>query len=324
MKNADPFLEAYLQILNEEKSPTTFTPEELLNDAVRECFYSTGEFVVYKIDQILGFCDDENKPLFSKLAKNLRYDDDYAMIIVYFPDPSKIDYIFSSHRYMLPHHHYGFSMDSVKEAFKKFFADERHIAANFNSIDACPELGCIIGLNGDKLKTRRDFEKELDREINHYFEQMKIHFKDARRSEPIELNEDVINELVDFYGISIEKKSFINDLKTHLFHEDEFRSMSVNVFHEILRHNEMHLKQLSADEVFDAIKSRQWRRFDDVRFQEALLFAWVCRSLSSSRWMILRDGIIEACSVKKNIFQKFFIKGRDKLREMILRLKKKS
>ena len=43
----DKFKELYLSILNEEVSPTTFTPEELLNDIRNKCFFSSGEYIVY-------------------------------------------------------------------------------------------------------------------------------------------------------------------------------------------------------------------------------------------------------------------------------------
>lgn len=314
----------YLDILTEQSSPTTFTSEELLYDAAKECFFSTGEFMVYDIEDINSFCDDANKPLFSKLVKNLKFNDDYAIIIAYFLKYDDIEYVFSKNRYMKPHHHYGFSLDKVKSEFKSFFSDQRNTAGNFNSIDVCPELGCIIGLNGAKIKTNCDFEKELDHELNHYFEGMNVHYGNADMLEKIELNDVIVDELFKFYGVSFNKKTFINDLKRHLFSQEEFRSMSANVFHEILRYNETHFKQLEVDEVINDITSRNWRRYEDRRLQEILMFCWVCSQLSSSRWSILLDGMEEACRIKKNIFQKFYIAGKGWFRSIVMKFGERS
>lgn len=320
MKKDYLFLEAYLKILNEQSSPTTFTPEELLYDAVKECYYSTGEIVIYTIDQIEAFCDSANKPLFSRLAKSLKHTEDYVIVIVYFPDVDSVVFIFSKERLLLPGHHYGVDYSKFKEAFKKFFEDDRNVAANFNSIDVMPELGCVIGLNGSKIKSNRDFEKELDHELNHYFEQMNVHFNEAVFPDKIALNQYVVDEICRFYGVALNKKSFIEDLKKHLFDEEEFRSISANVFHEILRHNETHLKDICTTEIVSSIESKNWSKYSR-HLQEMLLFCWVCRELSNSRWLILLNGIEAACSHKKNIFQKSYIAGKDILRRIVVKAK---
>jgi hypothetical protein len=41
MKSVNYFCDFYLTILNEESSPTTFTPVELLDDIKQKCFYSS-------------------------------------------------------------------------------------------------------------------------------------------------------------------------------------------------------------------------------------------------------------------------------------------
>lgn len=46
MKSVNYFYDFYLRVLNEESSPTTFTPVELLDDIKQKCFYSSRTYYI--------------------------------------------------------------------------------------------------------------------------------------------------------------------------------------------------------------------------------------------------------------------------------------
>lgn len=317
------FEEIYLKILNEESSPTTFTPEELLDDIRKRCFFSHGEIIYYTMDELKSFCDDKNKPLFSLLLKHMKYNDDYAILIVYFTSLKQIDSLMTEVGYMHPHmHHPFFSLNKVHKQFKEFFKITDKSGVNFNSIDVNPSLGCVIGINGSKINSARDFEKEFDHELNHYFEQLNIHYDFEKYPDNIiDINsKNILNKLQQFYNINFaNKENYIKDLKTHLFDYKEFRSMSANVFHEVLKYNETHLKELEFHSFLTDISNCNYQKYKEISLQEMILFCWVCKQISGSRWNILIDGIKEAISIKKNIFQKFFIKSKDLIRNFMLK-----
>lgn len=314
------FQKIYLKILNEQVSPTTFTPEELLNDIKQKCFYSDGEWILYTLKDLNAFCDDKNKPLFSILVKNLQHKYDYAMIIIYFSSIEKLNEICNTYGYFNPHKEYkNFSMKIVYEQLKKYFKNTDKSGCHFNSIDVCPQLGCIIGLNGEKIKSNRDFDKELDHEINHYFEGLNIKYNLISHVKTENLNFEIYNKLNEFYKIDFSKKSsLINDIKYHLFNYKEFRSMSANVFHEILRYNENHFNQLEYHQFITDILNCNYKKYKNLDLQEMIIFCWLCNKLSISRWQILLTGIKSAIQIKKNIFQKFLIIGKDFLRKIFV------
>jgi hypothetical protein len=313
------FKELYLNILTEETSPTTFTPIELLDDIRKKCFFSTGEYIVYSANELLSFCDDINKPLFSKLVKRLKHKGDYSLIVVYFKDIAHIHEIFSTVGYLNPFQAFKqFSMEKVETQLINFFKQSNKAGANFNSIDVCPELGCVIALNGSLIKTNRDFEKQLDHELNHYFEKLQLKFNKINSIQTATPNEKVLNEISKFYGIDVSKKSsFLTDLKYHLFDESEFRSMSANVFHDILNYNETHLKQLNFHEFMTDVNNCNYGKYSDISLQESILFAWICKQLSENRFSIIVEGILAAIKIKKNIFQKALIKSKNFLRSLL-------
>lgn len=320
------FEQVYLNILKEEKSPTTFTPESLLNDIRDRCFYSFGDFIFYTVEDLKQFADNDNKELFNIFVNNLTDKNDFGMLIIYFTSLNKLDDVLNLHGYFEPHSSSrkcpkNFKMKIVYNQIKNYFQRTKKTAGNFNSIDICPELGCVIAINGGKISSYRDFEKELDHEINHYFEKMNIHYDLKENVDNIVdvKNKIILYKLEEFYHINFsEKESYIDDLKYHLFNYDEFRSMSANVFHEILKYNEQHLKQLEFNTFIKDIENLNYINYSE-QLQEIMLFCWVSKQISSSRWNILIKGIKEAISIKKNIFQKFFIKGRDIFRNLIFK-----
>lgn len=319
----DNFEEIYLQILNEEVSPTTFTPIELLSDIRDRCFYSHGVVIYYTIEELKDFSDDKNKPLFSLMLHKMKYNDDYAMLIIYFTSMDQLEPLMTTVGYAHPHMHYPqFSLNKVYTALKTFFKDSFKTGCHFNSIDTNPELGCVIALNGKNIHSNREFERELDHELNHYFEQMNIHYNLADYPDNIVdiKNEKILNKLEEFYHDEFRQKpSYIADLKTHLFNYNEFRSMSANVFHNILKYNETHLKQLQFSEFLGDIANCNYIKYKEVYLQETILFCWICKQISADRWSILTEGIKEAISIKKNIFQKFWIAGKDLLRRFLIK-----
>jgi hypothetical protein len=227
--------------------------------------------------------------------------------------------------YLNPHINYpNFSLDIVYKQVKQYFNDTDKVAVKFNSIDICPQLGCVIGINGSKINGGREFEKELDHELNHYFEKMNIHFDLTKYIDKIEDTsyKNIINTIEEFYHINFCKKtSFIRDLKYHLFNFNEFRSMSANVFHEILQYNETHLRQLDFHIFLTDIKNCDYHKYTDINMQETILFCWLTKQLSENRWNLLLTGIKDAIKIRKNIFQKFLIQSKDILRKVILKIK---
>lgn len=71
------FEKVYLDILNEEKSPTTFTPDALLDNIRGKCFYSSGDFIFYTINDLKEFADNDNKNLFKVFVNNLTDKNDF-------------------------------------------------------------------------------------------------------------------------------------------------------------------------------------------------------------------------------------------------------
>lgn len=321
------FEKLYLKILLEEVSSVTFTPNDLLDDIRKKCFYSHGEVIYYTLDELNEFKDDKNKPLFSLLLKNLKNKHDYSILIVYFTSLNQIDELMESIGYTNPHMNYpNFSLKQVHKQFKKFFNINNKSGVNFNSIDICPELGCVIGINGEKIHSIRDFEKEVDHELNHYFEKMNIVYQLDNYVDFVSssTDSDILNKLEEFYGIDIKRKSnYIADLLYHLFNYQEFRSMCANVFHEILNYNETHIKELQFSFLLNDIKNCNYEKYSKIEFQEAILFSWICFKLSESRWDILLEGIKEALSIKKNIFEKFCIRGKNLIRKFFISKNKK-
>lgn len=291
--NLTKFNELYFKILTEEVSPTTFTPVELLDDIRRSCFYSSGTIVYYTLDELKDYLDERNKPLFSQLIKHLKYTDDYAILILYFTDINQIDELMTKVGYLHPHSHIpNFSLNIVHKQIKDFFLNTNKFGVHFNSIDVKPELGCVIGINGAKIKSGREFEKQFDHELNHYFEQMNIHFNYETSVDNIENtnNKNIINKINEFYGIDVSQKTtFINDLKYHLFNHDEFRSMCANVFHEILNYNETHFKQLDFHTFINDILTCNYQHYSNIHLQEMILFCWINKQLSENRWNILLE-----------------------------------
>lgn len=255
------FEQIYLNILNEQSSPTSFTPEELLYSIRDSIYYSHGRYSFYTVEDLKKFSNDSNKELFKVLVKHMNDRNDFGMMLIYFESIDDIEEIILKSGYSYPPMPFksipkNFSMKVVFNELKNFFNNSNKRGANFNSIDVCPRLGCIIAINGLQLSSNRDFEQVLDHEINHYFEGMNPHFNLTKNVDEIEDTKDheILKVLNDFYKLDFSKKdTFIQDIKTHFFNHIEFRSMSANVFHEILRYNESHLKQLNYDEFVDDI-----------------------------------------------------------------------
>ena len=320
--------QTYLNILNEECSPTSFTPEELLYSIRDSIFYSSGNYAFYTIEDLESFSDDKNKKLFSILLRQMKHKNDFGMMFIYFQSVDDIEEIILKSGYSYPPMPYSdvpeiLPMKKVYEKLKDFFKDSSNRGANFNSIDMCPELGCLIAVNGAQVSTNRDFEQVLDHELNHYFEKMNIHYKLAEDVDKIIDVKDkrILEVLEKFYKREFsENISFIRSLKTHFFNYNEFRSISANVFHEILRYNETHLKQLDYDEFTDDIIQCNYKKYKGM-LAEYVIFCWICKQISLSRWDIILTGIKAACEVKKNIFQKFFIKGKDLFRNLVMKIK---
>ena len=317
----------YLDILNEQSSPTSFTPEELLYDIRKNIFFSRGSYCFYTVEDLENFADETNKELFKVLVNHMKDRNDFGMMLIYFMSVDDIEEIIlkSGHSYPpMPYKNVpkNFSMNAAFNQLKKYFNDKDTNGANFNSIDVCPELGCIIAINGAQLSSNRDFEQVLDHEINHYFEGLNVHFNLADNVDNIvdAKDHEIIDKLEKFYNMDFSSKDgFVQDIKTHFFNYVEFRSMSANVFHEILRYNETHLTQLDYDDLIDDIVECNYGKYERP-LSEYILFCWICRKMSSSRWEILLKGIKAACEIKKNIFQKFFIKGKDIFRNMLMKL----
>lgn len=317
------FEKLYKQILNEQSCPVTFTPEPLLDYIREKCYLSNGQKIFFTIKQLLEYCDDINKPLFSLLVKNLKSNNDYAILIIYFNKIEDIDEIINTHGYFNIHQNYPtFSMKKVWEQFKRYFKVTNKSGANFNSIDVCPQLGCVIGLNGINIKTYRDFEKNLDHQLNHYFQKMNIKFDKAQYIDNVIDNKTKIIEdkLKLFYGLEFSKDSFIDDLKYHLFNFDQFRSMCADVFHQLIRYNENHIKEIEFQKFINDIKQCNYKDYP-IKLQECILFSWICLQINKERWNALIIGLRSAFEVKRNIFQKFYIKGRDIFRNIYLKNK---
>lgn len=319
------FEELYLQIINEQKCPVTFTPEPLLDYIREKCYFSNGEKLSFTINQLLQYCDDVNKPLFSQLVKNLKHTNDYAMLIIYFNNIKDLDDICLNYGYQNPPqlNKPNFSLKEVHKQIKQFFLNPNATGCNFNSIDTNPQLGCVIGLNGKNIKSIRDFEKVLDHQLNHYFQKMNIKFNKADNIDNVVdfKSKKIIDKINEFYGLNLQyKPSFYNDIKYHLFDYNQFRSMCADVFHQIIRYNQNHTKELNYNEFINDIKNCNYKNYD-IKLQDYILFGWICLQINEERWITLVTGVREAFKVKRNIFEKFFIRGKDIFRNLILKLK---
>lgn len=319
-------IDIYLNILNEQKSPTTFTPEQLLNDILNKCYFYSEQYLIYTFDQLKIFNDIKNKPLFNLLIKNINHKLDYSIIIIYYNDYKEFKKLISKFNYINPLTRFNQNPVKIETIFnniEQYLEKTNKSGVNFNSIDYCPELGCIIGLNGKLIKSQRDFFKVLDHQINHYFEGLNLHFNLINSNTKINIHnnyDDIFKVLKEYYGnIFQQKDTFIQDLKYHLFDSKEFRSMCADVFHQILRYNQKHLKQLNFNKFIEDILNCNYKKYS-IELQDYIIFCWICNKISISRWNILLEGIKEAISIKKNIFQKFFIKGKDWFRNLILKI----
>ena len=322
------FDKKYLALQEESKAPASFTPEALLQDAVKKCYWfseKTGAYHIYTLDEILKISQDDLpfKNSFSKCIQKMKHENDFCILLFYFKDPTNIENVLKSYGYVHPMDERRFSNEVAFKQIQKFFADGVNKAANFNSIDVDPSLGCIIGVNGQKVKDFLEFEKELDHELNHYFEQIGLAFgeTEARLADDKikQKDEEILNVLCRFYGLEKSGSLNVENLRKHFFDDLEFRSMCANAYHDIIMFN---MSVFAKKDEMTPERFFAWSenpRIDQIprSLIDSVLFAWTVRKISSNRWNILREGIIKACEDKKNIFQKFWRKSIDWFRNII-------
>ena len=311
----------YFKVIDESKAPMTFTPESLLKEAVKLCFWHSEDFGAYHLftlDEIVSICKDDLpfKDKFARCLQSIEDKNDFAILLFYFKDRSMIEKILLSHGYIHPENKRLFSNKEAFSQIQRFFADGSKKAANFNSIDVDPSLGCIIGINGSMVSTWLEFEKELDHGLSHYFEGFGKKCGAIRDlSNDMLKRSDAARFLQQYYGAYDPVK--IEDVRAHFFDDVEFRSMCANVYHDIIMHNYSLIGKKIDASTFIRLATTLDLDHCPEDLKDSVIFSWTTLQISKNRWSILRNGIEVACNEKTNIFQRLYRKTADWIRNLL-------
>ena len=336
------FQKIYLQILNEEVAPNSFTPESLLNDIVNKCFWNFSQYGIYEIyplQKIIRISNQQlkNKQKFLYALNHVLNQKDFAINIIYLKNNNKETYLKILEEYSkgyiyadstkIKQENILLSINSTLNYLNNNFFNTNIKAINLNSFPNKPKDGCLIVINGQLVKTHRDFESVFDHQLNHYFD--KIGFfegynKDINYNLQKIIENNKINTLLNKYYKFNNDKNYQHNIKLHLYNDSEFYSMCATVFHTLLKEiqkfncnlteqkflNMLNYNFINQDKFINQILLNH-----DLR--EAIIFCFVNKQLAPDRFNIIKRGINTVFKIKKNIFQKFFIKTRDLIRNII-------
>lgn len=341
-KKERSFEEIYLNILNEEVAKDYFTPEPLLNDIVDKCFWNysnIGMFESYPLEKIIRISDQvlKNKQKFNYALNNVKTNRDFAINIIYLKQIS-ISAINQLSKSIPPEFFQQsvnseytdqlfniikFALSTIKHNIDSFKLSKGN---NFNNIEASPRSGCCIFINGELVKTHNQIEALVDHQLNHYFTKMGFFegYKNVNYNIPSINETPKLSVLLNKYYHFNNDKNYEFNIKLHLYNDREFYSMCATVFHTLLNQITKFNNKLTEESFLNMINYNFINQSDFLNnkilnhdLREAVIFCYVNKELSSDRFEIIKRGIHTAFGIKKNIFQKFYIKTRDLIRNLI-------
>lgn len=328
------FEEIYLNILKEDVALNGFTPEPLLNDIVNKCFWLKnliGMYQIYPLEKIIRLSGNQlkNKQKFLYALNHVNKNSDFAINVIYLKQISEnaINQIKNQYPYQFFNQYTNFEYNNKMLNAVQYCLDtiskninlyKNSKGNNFNNIEKQPSAGCCIFINGELVKTHRQFEQIFDHELNHYFTKMGFFegYDNINYQLPKLKENSKVNQLLNKYYKFNNNKNYEYNIKLHLYNDKEFYSMCSTVFHTLLKEIQKFNNKLTRESFLNMINYDFINQSDFLNdkilnhdLREAVMFCYVNKELAPDRFQIILKGINTAFSIKKKHISKILYKN---------------